>query len=231
PDGGTLNIDGSAEQVRTSTDWGATYLRGTFGTVESTTEVGALEGEALTIDDRIDAVTTTGTLELDFTNDAIPAGGIVAKTEEGPIELSLPNLDIAQENMAAEAKEGDGETEEVEDFFYRINAKSNDGSVDLASDLDEYDAAKNPQEAEGKKLVPVSATADTGMVTITRTCAVTAARVGWPSGPPVRRVRGRAPCRSPSTEPPEPSAAASYPSCASAGTRPSPHIAAAGSTP
>src|SRR5699024_8439114 len=135
-DGGTLNIDGSAEQVRTSTDWGATYRRGTFGTVESTTEVGALEGEELTIDDRIDAVTTTGTLELDFTNDTIPSGGIVAKTEEGPIELSLPNLEIAQENMTAEAKEGDGETDEVEDFFYRINAKSNDGSVDLASDLD-----------------------------------------------------------------------------------------------
>ena len=71
-------------------------------------------------------------------------------------------------NGCTEAKEGDGETEEVEDFFYRINAKSNDGSVDLASDLDEYDAAKNPQEAEGKKLVPVSATADTGMVTITQ---------------------------------------------------------------
>jgi len=165
-DGGTLNIDGSAEQVRTSTDWGATYLRGTFGTVESTTEVGALEGEELTIDDRIDAVTTTGTLELDFTNDTIPSGGIVAKTEEGPIELRLPNLEIAQENMTAEAKEGDGETDEVEDFFYRINAKSNDGSVDLASDLDRYDATKNPQEAEGKTLVPVSATADTGMVTI-----------------------------------------------------------------
>src|SRR5699024_3689539 len=82
----------------------------------------------------------------------IPSGGIVAKTEEGPIELSLPNLDIAQENMAAEAKEGDGETEEGEDFFYRINAKSNDGSVDLASDLDEYDAAKHPQDAEGQTL-------------------------------------------------------------------------------
>jgi hypothetical protein len=111
-------------------------------------------------------VTTTGTLELDFTNDTIPSGGIVAKTEEGPIELSLPNLEIAQENMTAEAKEGDGETDEIEDFFYRINAKSNDGSVDLASDLDRYDAAKNPQEAEGKTLVPVSATAVTGMVTI-----------------------------------------------------------------
>ena len=165
-DGGTLNIDGSAEQVRTSTDWGATYLRGTFGTVESTTEVGALEGEELTIDDRIDAVTTTGTLELDFTNDAIPSGGIIAKTEEGPIELRLPNLELAQKNMAAEAKEGDGETEETADFFYRISAKSNDGSVDLASDLDRYDAAKDPQEAEGKTLVPISATADTGMVTI-----------------------------------------------------------------
>src|SRR5699024_5679543 len=110
-----------------------------------------LEGEELTIDDRIDAVTTTGTLELDFTNDTIPSGGIVAKTEDGPIELSLPNLEIAQENMTAEAKEGDGETDEVEDFFYRINAKSNDGSVDLASDLDRYDAAKNPQEAKARR--------------------------------------------------------------------------------
>ncbi|WP_209324049.1 DUF4097 family beta strand repeat-containing protein [Brevibacterium renqingii] len=165
--GGALHVNGSADHVRTSTDWGATYLRGTFGAVESKTGVGALEGEDLTVRDRLEAMTSTGTLDLDFTNEAIPSGGIAAKTDEGSIELRLPNLALAQENMAAEAAaDGGQKKEKPEEFFYRINAKSNDGSVDLAQDLDKYDVANDPKGAEGKTLVPVSATADAGMVTV-----------------------------------------------------------------
>lgn len=117
------------------------------------TGVGAIEGENLTVSDRIDVVSSTGTVDLDFTNQAMPAGGIIAKTEEGSIDMRVPNLKLTSEELG-------------EDFFYRINAKSNDGSVDLASDLKKYDVADDPKEAKGKTLVPVSATADTGTVTV-----------------------------------------------------------------
>jgi hypothetical protein len=152
-DGGALTVSGSADRIRTSTDWGATSLEGTFGTVEAKTGVGAIDGEDLTVTDHLDAVTSTGTLDLAFTDEAIPSGGISAKTEEGSIELRLPNLKLANEK-------GD------EDFVYRINAKSTDGSVDLASDLKKYDVSEDPKDDEDKTLVPISATADTGTVTV-----------------------------------------------------------------
>ncbi|WP_210603467.1 hypothetical protein [Brevibacterium oceani] len=152
-DGGALTVSGSADRIRTSTDWGATSLEGTFGTVEAKTGVGAIDGEDLTVTDHLDAVTSTGTLDLAFTDEAIPSGGISAKTEEGPIELRLPNLKLANEK-------GD------EDFVYRINAKSTDGSVDLASDLKKYDVSEDPKDDEDETLVPISATADTGTVTV-----------------------------------------------------------------
>lgn len=117
------------------------------------TGVGAIEGENLTVSDRIDVVSSTGTVDLDFTNQAMPVGGIIAKTEEGSIEMRVPNLKLTSEELD-------------EDFFYRINAKSNDGTVDLASDLEKFDVAKDPEEAKDKVLVPVSATADTGTVTV-----------------------------------------------------------------
>lgn len=151
--GGTANVTGSAEKVRATSDWGATYLDGELGSVSAKTGVGAIEGENLTVSDRIDVVSSTGTVDLDFTNQAMPAGGIIAKTEEGSIDMRVPNLKLTSEELG-------------EDFFYRINAKSNDGSVDLASDLKKYDVADDPNEAKGKTLVPVSATADTGTVTV-----------------------------------------------------------------
>ncbi|MGC2939498.1 MULTISPECIES: DUF4097 family beta strand repeat-containing protein [unclassified Brevibacterium] len=152
-DGGALFVAGSADRIRTSTDWGATSLEGTFGTVEAKTGVGAIDGENLTVTDRLDAVTSTGTLDLAFTDEAVPSGGISAKTEEGSIDLQLPNLRLANEKSD-------------DDFVYRINAKSNDGSVDLASDLKKFDVSEDPKDAEDKTLVPISATADTGMVTV-----------------------------------------------------------------
>lgn len=152
-DGGALNVAGSADHMRTSTDWGATSFEGTFGTVEAKTGVGAIDGENLTVTDHLDAVTSTGTLDLDFTDETVPSGGIKAKTEEGPINLQLPNLSLANENSD-------------DDFSYRITAKSNDGSVDLASELKKYDVSEDPKDAEGKTLVPISATADTGTVTV-----------------------------------------------------------------
>lgn len=152
-DGGALNVTGSADRMRTSTDWGATSFEGTFGTVEAKTGVGAIDGENLTVTDHLDAVTSTGTLDLDFTDETVPSGGIKAKTEEGPINLQLPNLSLANENSD-------------DDFSYRITAKSNDGSVDLASELKKYDVSEDPKDAEGKTLVPISATADTGTVTV-----------------------------------------------------------------
>lgn len=151
--GGTANVTGSAEKVRTTSDWGATYLDGDFGTVSAKTGVGAIEGENLTVSDRIDVVSSTGTVDLDFTDQAMPTGGIIAKTEEGSIDMRVPNLKLTSEELD-------------KDFFYRINAKSNDGTVDLASDLKKYDVADDPKEAKGKILVPISATADTGTVTV-----------------------------------------------------------------
>ena len=151
--GGTANVTGSAKKVRTSSDWGATYFDGEFGTVSAKTGVGAIEGENLTVSDRIDVVSSTGTVDLDFTNQAMPTGGIIAKTEEGSIDMRVPNLELTSEELD-------------EDFFYRINAKSNDGTVDLASDLEKFDVAEDPKEAKGKTLVPISATADTGTVTV-----------------------------------------------------------------
>ncbi|UVI35737.1 DUF4097 family beta strand repeat-containing protein [Brevibacterium spongiae] len=152
-DGGALSISGQADRLHTSTDWGATSLEGTFKTVEAKTGVGAIDGEDLTVTDRLEAVTSTGTIDLDFADETVPAGGITTKTDEGSIELLLPNLKLANERSD-------------EDFLYRINAKSNDGSVELASDLKKFDVSKDPKDAEGKTLVPISATADTGMVTV-----------------------------------------------------------------
>ena len=103
--------------------------------------------------DRIDVVSSTGTVDLDFTNQAMPTGGIIAKTEEGSIDMRVPNLKLTSEELD-------------EDFFYRINATSNQGSVDLAKDLEKYDASKDPKDAEGKAIIPVSVTADTGAITI-----------------------------------------------------------------
>jgi hypothetical protein len=154
-DGGGLSITGAADRVHTSTDWGATSLDGAFDTVEAKTGVGTISGENLTVNDHVDAVTSTGTLDLEFTDEAIPSGGISAKTDEGSIDLRLPNLELANEKTG-------------KDFVYRINAKSNDGSVDMASDLKKYDVSKDPKDAEGKTLVPISATADTGMVTVSQ---------------------------------------------------------------
>ena len=151
--GGAVSVTGSADKMRTSSDWGATYLDGDFGTVSAKTGVGAVEGENLTVSDRIDVVSSTGTVDLDFTNQAMPTGGIVAKTEEGSIEMRVPNLELTGEELD-------------EDFFYRINAKSNDGTVDLDSDLKKYDVAEDPKEAKDKTLIPISATADTGTVTV-----------------------------------------------------------------
>jgi hypothetical protein len=151
--GGALSVNGSADRLKSSTDWGATSFEGAFGTVESKTGVGAIDGENLTVDDHLHATTSTGTVDLDFTDDAVPAGGVTAKTEEGEIEMRLPNLGFANDKAD-------------KDFFYRINAKSNDGSVDLASDLKKYDVSEDSKEAEGKTLVPISATADTGTVTV-----------------------------------------------------------------
>ena len=151
--GGAVSVTGSADKVRTSSDWGATYLDGDFGTVSAKTGVGAVEGENLTVSDRLDVVSSTGTVDLDFTNQAMPTGGIIAKTEEGSIDMRVPNLKLTGEELG-------------KDFFYRINAKSNDGTVDLASDLEKFDVAKDPKEAEDKVLVPISATADTGRVTV-----------------------------------------------------------------
>ncbi|WP_166974468.1 DUF4097 domain-containing protein [Brevibacterium atlanticum] len=151
--GGALSVTGSADRIHTSTDWGATSLEGTFGTVEAKTEVGAIDGEDLTVTDHLDAVTSTGTLDLAFTDEAIPSGGIKAKTEEGSIDLRLPNLELVNE-------------EADENYLYRINAKSTDGSVDLASDLKKYDVSEDPKDDEDTTLVPISATADTGTVTV-----------------------------------------------------------------
>lgn len=169
-DGGSISIDGSADRVQTSTDWGATALSGSFGTVDATTDVGSLDGSDLTVDKRVDAVASTGTVALEFTNDAVPDAGITAKTEEGTIELRLPNLDLAQEKATAEAagskSENAGAAEAGEDLIYRISANSTDGSVDLSDELKKYDASENSKGEHGKKVIPVSATADTGQVTI-----------------------------------------------------------------
>lgn len=169
-DGGAIDIDGSAERVETSTDWGATDLSGSFGTIDARTDVGSLDGSDLTVRKRVDAVTSTGTVDLEFTDDAVPEAGISAKTEEGTIDLRLPNLDLAQEKANAKSagqKSGSaGAADAEENLIYRISANSTEGSVDLADELKKYDASKNSKGEDGKKVIPVSATADTGQVTI-----------------------------------------------------------------
>ncbi|MDN5594830.1 MAG: hypothetical protein ACTMKZ_06460, partial [Brevibacterium aurantiacum] len=159
----------SAETLQTATDYGMTQLSGTFDTIESKTGVGTLNGSNLNVRDHVDAVTSTGTIDLDFTNDMVPMSGIVAKADEGTIDIRLPRLDLAQERMAAEAaasKDDDGSAADAKDLFYRINANSNEGSVDLAKDVKKYDAARSSKDAEGKTIIPVSASTDMGTITI-----------------------------------------------------------------
>lgn len=153
-DGGAVDVNGSADTLQTSTDYGMTHLSGTFGTIESRTDVGTLDGSNLNVRDHVDAVTSTGTIDLDFSNDMVPTSGIVAKADEGSIDIRLPRLDLAQEKMAAK------------DLFYRINANSNQGSVDLARDLKKYDASKDSKDADGKTIIPVAVSADTGAISI-----------------------------------------------------------------
>ncbi|MGO3330991.1 hypothetical protein [Brevibacterium aurantiacum] len=168
-DGGAVEVSGSAETLQTATDYGMTQLSGTFGTIESKTGVGTLDGMNLNVRDHVDAVTSTGSIDLDFSNDMVPMSGIVAKADEGTIDLRLPRLDLAQERMAAEAaasKDDDGSAADAKDLFYRINANSNEGSVDLAKDVKKYDAARSSKDAEGKTIIPVSASTDMGTITI-----------------------------------------------------------------
>ncbi|MDN5608956.1 DUF4097 family beta strand repeat-containing protein [Brevibacterium aurantiacum] len=168
-DGGAVEVSGSAETLQTATDYGMTQLSGTFDTIESKTGVGTLNGSNLNVRDHVDAVTSTGTIDLDFTNDMVPMSGIVAKADEGTIDIRLPRLDLAQERMAAEAaasKDDDGSAADAKDLFYRINANSNEGSVDLAKDVKKYDAARSSKDAEGKTIIPVSASTDMGTITI-----------------------------------------------------------------
>lgn len=153
-DGGAVEVSGSADSVQTATDYGMTELSGTFGTVESKTGVGTIDGTNLNVREHVDAVTSTGTIDLDFSNDMVPISGIVAKADEGTIDIRLPRLELAQEKMDAK------------DLFYRINANSNQGSVDLAKDLKKYDASKNSKDADDKTIIPVAVSADTGAITI-----------------------------------------------------------------
>lgn len=159
-DGAAVDINGSAERLQTSTDYGATSLQGSFGTIESKTGVGTLDGVDLTVSDHVDAVTSSGTIDLDFSNDAVPESGIVAKTDEGTIDLRLPRLELAQEKIAEEGSDA------AKDFVYRINANSSAGDVDLSSELKKYDASKDDKDAEGKTVIPITASADAGAITI-----------------------------------------------------------------
>ena len=171
-DAGSISLNGDFQQVQTTTDWGQTRLKGSFGSIEVKSDVGTLEGSDLKVRDRVDATTSTGSIDLDFSNEMVPASGITAKADEGRIDIRLPRLDLVKEHMSAEAagpddgREGSDDGAEVKDLFYRINATSNQGSVDLAKDLEKYDASKDPKDAEGKAIIPVSVTADTGAITI-----------------------------------------------------------------
>ena len=162
-----------AVDVRGEVTDGQTRLKGSFGSIEAKSDVGTLEGTDLKVRDRVDATTSTGSIDLDFSNEMVPTSGITVKADEGKIDLRLPRLDLVKEHMSAEAAgpdDGrDGSADdgaEVKDLFYRINATSNQGSVDLAKDLEKYDASKDPKDAEGKAVIPVSVTADTGAITI-----------------------------------------------------------------
>ncbi|MGO2860031.1 MAG: hypothetical protein ACTIC1_02665 [Brevibacterium sp.] len=159
-DGAAVDVNGSAERLQTSTDYGTTSLKGSFGTIEAKTGVGTLDGVDLTVSDHVDAVTSSGTIDLDFSNEAVPESGIVAKTDEGTIDLRLPRLELAQENMS------DEDSEAAKDFAYRINANSSAGDVDLSSELKKYDASKDDKDAEGKTVIPITASADAGSITI-----------------------------------------------------------------
>ena len=168
-DGGAVEVNGSAETLQTATEYGMTELSGTFGTIESKTGVGTLDGSNLNVRDHVDAVTSTGSIDLDFSNNMVPISGIVAKADEGTIDIRLPRLDLAQEKMAAEAaasKDDDDSSDDAKDLFYSIHANSNQGSVDLAKDLKKYDASKVSTDVDGKIVIPVAVSADTGAISI-----------------------------------------------------------------
>lgn len=167
-DAGSIELNGTFDRVQTSTEWGQTEFKGTYGTIEAKSEVGTVDGSDLRVRDRLDATTTTGAIDVELAAETVPTAGISLNAEEGKIDLQLPRLDLVKENMTAEAANG-GEGSgggEVKDLFYRINAKSNNGSVDIAKDLEKYEAAKNSPDAEGKAIIPVTVSADTGAISI-----------------------------------------------------------------
>ncbi|WP_309132925.1 DUF4097 family beta strand repeat-containing protein [Brevibacterium sp.] len=175
-EGGDIEINGSADKVRTSTNWGSTDLYGTFGTLEARTEAGSIDGSDLGVRDRVDATTATGEITLDFSNEMAPLAGIVAKAGNGDISLHLPRLDAARASMAAEAASGQGAGNDAgappapakdlsRELLYRISADSTQGEVSLVKDLEKYDASKGTK-SEGSGVIPVSVTTETGDINI-----------------------------------------------------------------
>ncbi|MCM1011199.1 MULTISPECIES: DUF4097 family beta strand repeat-containing protein [unclassified Brevibacterium] len=164
-DAGSIDLNGTFDRVQTSTQWGQTEFRGTFGTIEAKSEVGTIDGTDLRVRDRLDVQTTTGTIDFDLSNDMVPTAGISLSADEGTVDLQLPRLELVKDNMTA-ATANDGDDAEVKDLFYRIDAKSDQGQVDLAKDLEKYKSGKDSKEAEGKAIIPVSVTTDTGAVSI-----------------------------------------------------------------
>lgn len=167
-DGGAVDVSGSAERLQTSTDYGMTDLSGTFDTIESKTGVGTLNGSNLNVRDHVDAVTSTGTIDLDFTNDMVPMSGIVAKADEGTIDIRLPRLTwprrgwpprppLPRMTMAVPL---------TPRICSTASTRTRMGSVDLAKDVKKYDAARSSKDAEGKTIIPVSASTDMGTITI-----------------------------------------------------------------
>ncbi|GAA3841846.1 hypothetical protein KACC15558_24260 [Brevibacterium ammoniilyticum] len=166
-EGSSITLDGTFNRVQTTTQWGQTTLKGTYGTVEAKSDTGTIDGSDLRVRERIDATSSAGSISFDFSNDMVPAAGITAKSDEGTIDLRLPRLELVKANMTRpDGDDQNASDAEAGELFYQITAKSNQGRVDLKKDLEKYDATKNSKDAEGKTVIPVSATSDQGAVTI-----------------------------------------------------------------
>lgn len=158
-DFGFTDLDGEFNDVRVQTQAGAMVLNLDASTVDARTRTGFLDvsgamenltleatagyidGSHLEVEETVSARTTTGGIELGFSETIVPVQGIEAHAKNGAVTVSLPR----EENLADQDMTG-----------YSVSASSSSGWTDIA-------VAQTPP---GDGVIPVTVSSDSGAVDV-----------------------------------------------------------------
>ena len=156
---GFTDLDGEFNDVRVQTQAGAMMLNLDARTVDARTRTGFLDvsgamenlsleatagyidGSHLEVEETVFARTTTGGIELGFSETIVPVQGIEAHAKNGAVTVSLP-------------REGNLTDQDV--TGYSVNASSSSGWTDIAVQ----------QTPPGDGVVPVTVSSDSGAVDV-----------------------------------------------------------------